>query len=177
MFRIDLNWEDGSDVKGPELSATWCSMSISVNGLLVTDVLRSRSKSVDDKIYVPAYVLAEWFVLNWFSLLEELESPRRRLDNEYTKRHGLLFSKNGYEFPNLYIHKVGDGIKVECLKVQSPLYGLRYLSEGSELVSSSSFETTVYHFINTVTARLDDTGVEGTLLQEEWDYICHMHQE
>ena len=177
MFSIRVNWEDPSGVAGEELSATWCSMTITVNDLVVTEVLRTRSKTVDDKIFVPAYVLAEWFVINWFVLLAEIETPRRSVNNAYIKRHSLMFSKNGYEFPNLYIYPVGNEIRVECSAIYPNNYGLRYLTTGDEVIEMSAFRNEIYHFIDTVVARLDDLSIYGTLLQSEWAYISTIESE
>jgi len=59
-IRFDADWQDGKGIQGEELSATFASLRIDVNGQLLTHVIDDRAQTTRDRIFDPLYSMAEW---------------------------------------------------------------------------------------------------------------------
>lgn len=65
-IRIETEWVDAEAIRGPELSATWASLSIRVDDAVITRLV-DRTDTVRSRVYVPLYPLAETLMRdrNW----------------------------------------------------------------------------------------------------------------
>src|SRR4051794_9160013 len=68
LLRIEPEWLGAEGVKSPELAATWCRLSISVDGRVVTRVEDLAANSIRSGIFCSAYPLAEWIATHWWPL-------------------------------------------------------------------------------------------------------------
>ena len=165
-FSFQAEWEAVDGSRGDEIRATWARFSLHVNGHPVTRVLDSRSGCYRDHILVPLYPVTEWIVRNWWSLLHE---PEVTGDRDYPWRHNLRAGREGYALPALNI--VAQGSQV-MLQWQAENYGsIMFPSSGNAIVPMDDFRETLICWVEKVIGRLEESHVQDTLLQEEWQAI------
>ncbi len=175
QFRIE--WLESDEIAGPELQATWCRLQIILNGKDLIDLLDERTQSVRKGIYLPAYVLAEWFVDRYHFLLQEYPRATVR-ESEYSYRHDLLYNREGYLFPGLRIYPIDRRtIAIEVTPVSYDYEKKRFLAETHTYCDRSAFESGLRNFMNVVTARLEDYGIQGTYLSRRWRELMECDNE
>ena len=168
-FKID--WVDAEGISGPELSATWASLQIQACDSVVTRVLDSRARTVRDFVYVPLYPFAEWLVTHWWFLTHEFGSPTKERYRDFHRRHSLGANREGYAFPNLEVVSSGSWTHLTWKRGRRPWTGVEFLEHGEMWIDSDEFRECCTDLIDQVIRRLISLGVDGTLLQEEWDAI------
>ena len=168
-FKID--WVDAEGISGPELSATWASLQIQASDSVVTRVLDGRARTVRDFIYVPLYPFAEWLVTHWWFLTREFGSPTKEGHRDFHRRHSLGADREGYAFPNLEAVSSGSWTHLTWKRGRRPWTGVEFLEHGEMWIDSDEFRECCTDLIDQVIRRLISLGVDGTLLQEEWDAI------
>ena len=168
-FKTD--WVDAEGISGPELSATWASLEIRAGDSIITRVLDTRAKTVRDFVYVPLYPFAEWVATNWWFLTREIGNPTKDADPQFRHRHAIGGNREGYAYPDLEVLPYGTLTCLGWTPGPSPWTGIEFLDWGELWVDSSEFRDTCTDLIDRVIRRLLSLGVEGTLLQEEWEAI------
>ena len=96
-IQFETEWVDTAALDGPELSATWASLRIRVDDVVVTRLV-DRADTVRSQVYVPLYPLAEFLVTNWWFLLHEIENPVKSSNRGFQRRHALVSARDGYAF-------------------------------------------------------------------------------
>jgi hypothetical protein len=167
-LKIDYEWEAPQAAQGPELRATWARLQIVVDGEVVTKVVDETTRSVRDAIYAPLYPLAEWIATNWWVLLHEVASPKRLASGDYLRRHNTAAASEGFALPRLLIQPEGKRIRLSWDQIVLATPSLRFLNSGSRHFDRPEVEEELRRFIGAVIARLEDQGVSGTLLADEW---------
>ena len=162
---------DAEGINGPELSATWASLEIRAGDSTITRVLDTRARTVRDFVYVPLYPLAEWLATNWWFLTREVGNPTKEGDPRYRRRHALSGDREGYAYPDLHVFPFGALACLVWTRGPSPWTGIEFLDWGQTWVDSSQFRDACADLIDRVIRRLLSLGVEGTLLQDEWEAI------
>jgi hypothetical protein len=99
------------------------------------------------------------------------QGPGSRSDDFYPVRHWLSKSREGYTFPALVIESEIDQIRVSWTNQDLPAHKAELISEGSTYLSAARFQEALAAFIEKVVGRLDERGVTGTFLQDEWRAI------
>ena len=121
-----------------------------------------------DGLFLPLYPLAEWFASHWWFLRAEVEAPQKYGDLEFVPRHCIASAREGYALPRLFISPVGSYTKLQWKRQRLPRQGVEFLAAGTAHVSTEGFVDAVSELIQRVIARLEEHGLFGTLLQEEW---------
>jgi len=170
-LRFEIEWEDPAAAVGLELRATWSHLRIFIDDTCLTQVHDLAARSVRNGIYLPLYPLAEWLAMHWWSLFAELENPRRTLPNEYQRRHNLRYGRDGFIFPNLILRPLNGQIALNWGDSADCTGMVRFLSQGSALLSASDVITSISDLIETVIRRLEQSGLQNTLLHQEWQAI------
>lgn len=168
-FKTD--WVGSEGINGPELAATWASLEIRAGDSIVTHVLDTRAKTVRDFVYVPLYPLAEWIATNWWFLTREIGNPTKEGDPHFLRRHGISGAREGYAYPDLQVFPYGRLTFLAWTRGRSPWTDVEFLDWGGLWIDSSEFRDRSAELIDRVIRRLLSLGVEGTLLQEEWETI------
>lgn len=171
MLRIDTEWEDPRRAKGAELRATWCSLGIAVG---VGDEPRMATRHYDhhmntvrNRIFGPAYPIAEWLALNWFSLLH----TRRRTA---TGLMDLRAGSEGMDLPCIRLSPEGSEICIAWTAYVHSGARVDFLDSGSCVLPRHEVESGLSGFIDRVVARLEEKEIEGTVLQEEWEALLRL---
>ncbi len=177
-LQFEFAWESPQAAGGAELRATWAHLVITINGIPVTQVHDYNARSVRNGIYLPLYPLTEWFAMSWWPLLFELETPRREVHSDYPRRHSLRFSREGFALPDLTIRPVGNNkISLEWKSSDLPMCGVRFLQQGSALLSRAEVQEAMTILINGVVKRLECEGIAQAPLVEEWRTIDSADKE
>jgi hypothetical protein len=168
---ITAEWVEAEEIQGAELQSTWCALSIRVGDAFATRVLSGRARTVRNAVFVSAYPLAEWLATSWWLLLEQRENPDRFGQRSFQETHCLRFARDGYALPDLTIVSLGDTCRLKWMPGPLGAYEVEFLSAGSVTLPTSTVRAVLSDFVDQVVARLLESGVEGTLLQQEWRAI------
>lgn len=171
---IGIEWLDPGEMRGDELRATWGRLEIRVEGEPVTRVYDAASRSVREGIHVSLYPLAEWLATHLWPLLNEPFSRARPQAKSYGKRHSLRHAGDGYLYPDLMLIPLGEQVLLSWQGYTPQTGGIEYLGKGEYLTAKKSLENDIAKLLRDVCDRLVSVGIEGTLLQEEWDEIQHV---
>ena len=168
---FDFNWVDSEGMRGPELSATWASLTIQVGNSVITRIQDERAKTLRDFVFVPLYPLAEWLATNWWFLASEFKNPDRQNDREFQRRHSLSANREGYAFPDLEVISSGSGIDLSWNRYAPQWTRVEFINQGRAAVEALEFRHACTELIDSVIRRLSSQGVEDTLLHQEWAAI------
>ena len=176
-LNVSAEWVEAEELQGPELRSTWCSLSINIGDACPTRVLSRRARTVRDEVFVPAYPFAEWLATSWWLLFEQRENPSRYSQRAFQETHGLRFARDGYALPDLSLASLGDACRLRWSAGPLDPYGVEFLSSGSVTLPTADVRSVFRDFVNQVVSRLTESGIEGTLLQDEWDAIQALDEE
>ncbi|RJP41607.1 MAG: ImmA/IrrE family metallo-endopeptidase [Phycisphaerales bacterium] len=165
---FDYEWLEPDGGDGPEVEATFARLRIKVGESVVTEAEHKRSRSVTDRIEVPLYPLAEWIAANWWCLTCESAVLGREW---YDRRHSMKSAGYGYVYPDLTLSLEGVNTLLAWKPREHAYANLRYLSAGSERVSTAAIAETLADFIEAVCERLRDQDVRESWLQTEWEAV------
>ena len=168
---IDTEWLNGEGIGGAELSATFASLRITVDGQPVTRILDRRASTVRDFVDVPLYPMAEWLASNWWFLAYEFENAARSEDPGFRRRHALGANTEGYAYPPLVVTPWGSRTRIGWGGAPSPWTKIDFLGQGHAFVESGAFREVCTDLVDKVTRRLAALGIHDTYLQEEWEAI------
>ncbi len=152
-------------------ATTWASLSISIDEKPVTEVLDSRTKSVRSRVFLPLFPLAEWIADNWWFLQTETEGRDSPRSIDFDRRHNLRWAREGFALPSVRFVTLGDNVAVQWAPLDIPDAAIRFLSSGSEVLPTRTFIAELHEFVDAVITRLDESGVTGTTLHEQWTAI------
>lgn len=182
-LKFHIEWEDPKGAKGDELAATWASFRIMVGDVCVTRLSSlASSNSIRGSVQMPVYPLAEWLTFNWWHLHAEMQGASDRFGAEgvkgFRKRHNLRAAQEGFSLPDLLIFPVSPSqMKLEWQAGHLPFQEVSFIESGKAYCDTNQVIEELERFINAVIDRLSDRGVEGTVLQKEWESIQSVDPE
>lgn len=174
-FKIE--WEDPGGARGDELRATWSRLEILLGDSNITQAYDRTLNSVRSGIYCPLYPVAEWIVSNWWTLLRECQVPSRTSDEKYAKRHNLRFAAEGFAMPWFEIQPTHGGFALAWRQRDLLRERVSFIQKGSAFLDGAAVEDALSLLVNRVVARLDEQGVRGTPLQNDWSSILKQDGE
>ncbi|MCO6454744.1 MAG: hypothetical protein J5I93_05530 [Pirellulaceae bacterium] len=153
---------------------TWCMLGIRVAGRTVTRVWDRAMQQERAHVYVPAFPIAEWIVLNWWALLNEpCRTPviprTANGDMPWIKRHCLRCADSALLLPALYFYNDGRGIGVEWQADQRdnlPHLPGEFVDGNCDRLDKDLTESALAEFVNAVLAQvkgLAEERVQATL--------------
>lgn len=170
-LRFKWEWEPAPDVRLSELAATWCRLSIDLGDTPVTLVeRRDGSGGPRHGLDVPLYPLAEFLAINWWRLSATSHPPTDR---------GIRFieASAGFAWPDLTLRS-DRGLMWATLRQRDKTPDhVRFLTQAETVLEANAVLTAAADLIDGTVRRLEDAGVKGTLLQEEWASIQQADQE
>lgn len=176
-LEFHIEWEDPGGARGDELRATWARLEIRVGSSIVTHAFDPVLNSVRTGLYAPLYPVAEWIVLNWWPLLRECKMPSRGAEASYAKRHNLRFAGEGFAMPWLELRPTNGRYALEWRQRDLSRQRLNFIQEGSTLIDSDIVEASLSLFVSQIVERLENRGINGTPLQEDWASILGQNIE
>ncbi len=170
-FNFNYIWEDPGGVTTPELAATWARVGMVCGGKVITSVHSPRLQSFRGDIYIPLYVMAEWFAKNWWFIQNECADSDRIASPEFQQRHNLAYSYEGLCLPDISFIQNGDEILVYWQEADYSAAGLAFQTSGNFLIDKDIFSNRVTQLIEDVINRLHQRGIHSSFLEEEWAHI------
>lgn len=164
-FRIECSWESAPGVRAPELRATWGALHIAIGDETATLIKERESPNqVRERIDVAAYPLAEWLALNWWAL----DTPSHLPD--YVGLN-LAGAGDGFPWPAMTLRSDRQQMWVRVTPRYEADSRVRNLSNVSAVLDVDEVRRSLSRFIDSTVRRLEDFGIAGTLLQDEWSAI------
>ena len=163
-FFIDPSWER-LDRGSPEEKACFALLGVRCHGAWLTEAEDAFVKTVRKKVYLSAYLLAEWLAWNWWRLRWE---PRRK-SIDWAMAHRISTIGSGYVWPNITI--TSDGVRVVIQAeptVSRPAEPLRYVANNTGVVQANEFDNAIDAFVSQVLGRLEAFDITDTNLNRVW---------
>lgn len=135
--------------------ATFGALVIEVNGVSLTEVDDSISRSTRRSIRVPAVSVARWLLIEWWRLRWEPqpESPTAR----WRAAHSMAGLGGGYAWPDLRIASDGEYVQLTIAGERAAdVAAIRYLRNVTVEVTAAEWERAVERFLDKVEMRLAD---------------------
>ncbi len=173
-LQILFDWQSPEAARGEELRATWGSLELRVGDGIPTRVLDLPIRTVRDRIHAPLYPMAEWICANWFRLLWEGSHPARE---GFAAAHELHRVGDGYAFPPVLLSPEGSTVRAAWQAQPRPDCRIAFLTAGEAVLDRAQVEGELRRFVESVVGRLQETGIRGTPLEEEWNAIRHLGAE
>jgi hypothetical protein len=186
-LQIRWEWLPASEVRAPELRATWAHLSIVAGSDCVTLVEDRESGSSRRSIFTSLYPLAEWVAYNWWFLkadsrpataLSRLPARYSALwsgyGERYRARHGLRGAGDGFLWPDLFIMPEGVTTRIIWSADRGGVAEgrpVRFLTSGNVSVDGNILMQRLANFVESVIDRLCEQGVSETPLATEWANI------
>lgn len=162
---IDCSWEPASGVRAPELRATWARLHISVGDEIATLAKELEAPAqVRESIDVAAYPLAEWLALNWWAL----EAASHRPDYEGLN---IAAAGDGFPWPAMTLRSDRQQMWVRVSPRHHGDMRVRMLGKVDSVLNADEVRRALGRFVDATVRRLEESGITGTLLQDEWTAI------
>jgi len=164
-LRISWEWQSAPEVRAAELSATWSRLTIEVDDIIATLVEeRERSHGVRKGLDVPTYPLAEWIAINWWALNASAHRPGHAGVR-------LVAAGSGFPWPDITLRSDRGFLWVDVRQRDKDPEFVRFLAQGQAVLDAEQAVGEMARFVDSTVRRLEESGVSGTLLQEEWATI------
>ena len=151
------------------------ALRILINGQNVTayslgteDKSKRTGATVQDKLHIPVYFLAEWIAENWWSLLYEPRKTESSDDTSFYSRHSILQAQHGFALPNVQIEPLGEAIRVSCRAREASLPGVRFQRSAAAFMNRETIETILKEFLKNCVDRLGACQIKGTPFERAW---------
>jgi hypothetical protein len=157
-------WLDPGEIRGDELRATFARLNIRLGDRIATQVIDTRSGSLRDAVFVPAYPLAEWLSRNWWHLLYGRVPSER--DAKGLERVCLRYAAEGYALPDIRFTPLDPGVRIQCLPRTLHRQPLSFVSECDAWCTVTELSTVLRQFFKVVLDRLSDMGCRKTVFED-----------
>ena len=166
---FEFDWRDIPGQGEPTIGATMADFAIRVGDEYVTQVHDKKAKTVRNSVITPLYTVTEWLASQWWSLLDECETPTRLTD--FANRHRLRVAERGFVLPNLLFRPDGENVCLEWRQRRTCFANVDFINSGTAETSVVMLRDELRDLIDAVVTRLDACGIRETWLQQEWDGI------
>lgn len=184
ILEIEPEWLPAPGVTSAELAATWCRLTMTVDGRVVTRVDDLLANSTRNAIYCSAYPLAEWIATHWWALRSHVRAAgsldrlpgainfRTRSGVNGVASHDVRTAGDGFLWPHLLIVPEGQRTLLAWTADEFPQAGLlRFVAEGRAWGAPAEVQASLSSLVATVIDRLHEVGISDTLLEDEWQAI------
>ena len=163
---------------------TWAAIRIYAAQRCVTRWLERESQEELDTIYVPAFPLARWVVMNWWALLNEScpdEVPptclgvRTQRQRAWLQRHCLRSAEAGLFLPRLLLWSDGRHLCAQWSPDPDDAYSSmpgHFLYGSTVLLNAGEAEDALRAFVTTVLRWIEDVpDPQAARLRANWAAI------
>jgi DNA-binding transcriptional ArsR family regulator len=174
-FRLNRSWQ--SRKSSSELEATFCQLSITIDGKNVSEFVDQR-RARHEELEIPAYFLAEWIADNWWPLLWEPRKSEDAPENpDFVARHSILAAQHGFALPRVQFIPTGKSILVSAKPRAAQLAEVHFPNAATASPLREEVERELRKFVDATVQRLDNVSLSGTGLQEAWALVNEISEE
>lgn len=95
----------------------------------------------------------------------------------YSSRHCLAEAGEGFPLPALVLEPQGESLRLSWTGRKPPQAPLEFLGSGVSFLDREAVQAGLRELVDAVVGRLEEVGVEGTYLQEEWRAIRNLEPD
>ncbi len=161
---IEADWEN-LERGTPEERACFAAVGIRQGNIWLTQAEDSFVNRVRSKVYVSAYLLAEWLAWNWWRLRwEPPPHAQVRLPAQHWElAHSVAAIGAGYVWPNIVIASDGQQVTFSAKPTRPDAReALRYVVDHAATIPAGAFENAIDAFFDQVREQLRAGGVSGS---------------
>jgi hypothetical protein len=174
-FKIQCSWLPARG--STEIDATMSRLKIKLGDRVVSEY-EGEHVSPSEFLESPAYYLAEWIAENWWPLLWE---PRKSEDAgdtpDFLARHSTLTAQHGFALPNLVVVPQGRAIEIAARARTVQFADVRFIHSANVRIVRAEVEEELKAFVSSVAARLSESAIHDTDLQDEWEMITQTAED
>ena len=176
--------------KDPLEQQTWAAVRIYVTGRCVTRWLDRDSQQEIDAVYIPAFPLARWVVMNWWALFnepchEELPPSPHALwtgrERAWLQRHCLRSAESGLFLPRLSIWNNGRYLGANWVADTDDSYLTMpgtFLYGSTAAIDVQEAEDALRSLVGTVLRWIEDsTDPRAVRLRANWQAIANANPQ
>jgi hypothetical protein len=158
--KLGFEWLEAPGVKDPAEAATWADFEFELAGVLVSELLDERQRTVRSRYAGSALTLAEWLLDAWARLVHERRRPIRDTDEWWDWRgfHRFRTGRHGGAMPNLELVRFSDDtVEVRAFADEGPLapgMTVRFLKSARARVPLQTVLLELDRFLQAVATRL-----------------------
>ena len=174
-FRVTIEeWVNPQGAHCDLLRNTWARIGINIGDVCLTEFYDTEAKSVRKATYGPAYPLAHWLALHWWSLANEVERPSKTI----LERHNIKAAREGFALPDVTLYPQGDHIKASWKPFAPKSMNGRFITEaGNTTMPMREFKKAAREFIEKTIRRLEDTNVKESPLHSVWNETLNSEKD
>ena len=171
---ISFNWlprEYGNIIE----RLTFADLFISADSLCLTELADQLAKTVRRGPRVSLYLLAQWFVANWWRLRWEPERPK---ELSWLMSHKIGAAGSGYCWPDLSFCSDGWAVAIHGQPTQAmESQMVRYLQGVDINIPALEFEQEVDSFVDAMINRLASEAPAETELANLWKEVLQERRD
>lgn len=155
-IRFDFDWIDAGPSPDKLAQVTMAALRIQAGRATITAVVDRPDRRYSETINVPLFSVAEWLVLNWFSIWHEVRD-RSEEAPEFDSRHNLAVAGDGFTLPRLLIFPTSPermGLEWESYRPQHSR--IEFLEEGLQSVERQELDSELRTLVEAVLRRTQE---------------------
>ncbi len=168
--RFGFDWVEAPPSQDERSRVTMAAFSVEVGGVHVTSVLDRSSRAYRDHVVVPLFTVAEWLVLHWWHIFNEVDDTREQRP-DFEARHNLAFAGDGFVLPSLTMAPTPKRMRL-CWSPYRPRHArIEFVKEGEATVAHARLEAQCRDLVEAVLERLRVHDIDPGTLDDEWAAI------
>ena len=155
-IRVQFEWIDSGPSPDVLAQVTMAALRIRSESATITGVVDRLDRRYSEMINVPLFSVAEWLVLNWFSIWHEVADSNERSPG-FQSRHNLAFAGDGFVLPRLLIAPASsERMNLEWVAYRPEHSRVEFLEGGSRSVERRELDTELRALIEAVLRRTQE---------------------
>ncbi|MXX73989.1 MAG: hypothetical protein F4210_04345 [Holophagales bacterium] len=154
--RFQFEWIDAGPSPDKLAQVTMAALRIDVESSTITAVIDRSDRRYSETINVPLFSVAEWLVLNWFSIWHEVaDAGEHSLDFE--SRHNLGVAGDGFALPRLLMSPASsERMNLEWESHRPQHSRVEFLEKGARSVERQQLDKELRTLIEAVLQRTQE---------------------
>lgn len=159
-MKLTFEWLEAPGVKDPAEAATWADFEFELAGVVVSELLDERHRTVRSRFSGSALSLGEWLLEDWARLIHERRVPIDGTDEWWDWRgfHRFRTGRRGGAMPNVELVRFSDDtVEVKALADEgtlAPGMSVRFLRSARARVPLHAVLSELDRFLQAVASRL-----------------------
>lgn len=154
--RFQFDWIDAGPSPDKLSQVTMAALRIDSDGAIITAVVDRPDRRYSDTINVPLFNIAEWLVINWFSIWHEVGDTSEQ-SPDFDSRHNLAVAGDGFTLPKLVISPTSpERMNLEWTSYRPQHSRIEFLEGGSRSVDRQELDRELRILVEAVLQRTQE---------------------